>query len=73
MDKLCKCGHTISKNILIRILNKTEVSTTGSKFIQNMQKERNLNTGKNLGMALDVDTICQTYSQHNRPMRCRGG
>lgn len=71
-QKLCKCGHT-NKNILIWILHNTEDSTTGSKFIQNMQKERNLNTGKNLGMALDLDTIFQTYSQHNGPMRCSGG
>jgi hypothetical protein len=71
---LCKCGHTnkniyrghaILKNILIWILHNTEASTTGSKFIQNVQKERNLDTGKNLGMALDLDTVLQTYSQHN--------
>lgn len=81
-QKLCKCGHTnkniycghtILKNILTWILHNTEASATNSEFIQNVQKERNLDTGKNLGMALDLDTILQTYSQHNGPMRTREG
>jgi hypothetical protein len=47
-QKLCKCGHTnkniywdhtVLKNILIWMLHNTEASTTGSKFIQNVQKE----------------------------------